>query len=181
VRRLPGSFAFLIGANPMTVFHKAPSRRHLLTGLAGSLVLIPATSIAHGYRSGDLEIDHPTITPSRGRTGVHAGYMTLINRGRTADRLIAATSPRTRVVELHTHVRDGQMMRMRPVEGGVQVPAGGRVAFQPGGLHLMFFDVTGAVAEGDAVPLRLRFERAGWVDVVAMGENPSAGGHGHSH
>ena len=156
----------------------APPRRLVLTGLAGAL-LLPVAVRAHGYSAGQLEIDHPTITPTRGQVTVHAGYMTIINRGRTADRLLSATSPRAGRIELHTHIRDGQMMRMRPVNGGVEIPAGQTVRFQPGGLHLMIFDVTGRVAEGDAVPITLRFERAGAVEVVAMGETSSASGHSH--
>jgi copper(I)-binding protein len=165
----------------VTIQHlRAPSRRLVLTGIAGGL-LLPATVQAHGYSAGQLEIDHPTITPTRGQVRVHAGYMTIINRGRMADRLVSASSPRAARIELHTHIRDGAMMRMRPVEGGVAIPAGQTVRFAPGGLHLMFFDVTGRVSEGDAVPVTLRFERAGTVEVVAMGEQPSATGHGHQH
>lgn len=160
-------------------FLAAPSRRLVLTGLAGGLLLSPSALLAHGYTAGALEIDHPTITPTRGQVPVHAGYMTIINRGRTADRLLSATSARARRIELHTHIREGDMMRMRPVEGGVAIPAGQTVRFAPGGLHLMIYDVTGRVEEGDAFPITLRFERAGAVDVVAMGETPSSAGHRH--
>lgn len=165
----------------MTHVIKALQRRQLLTGLAGGLLLAPAMSFAHAYRRGDLEIDHPTMTPSRGRTGVHAGYMTLINRGRAADRLVGAACARASRVELHTHIREGDMMRMRRVDGGVPVPAGQTVRFESGGLHLMIFGVTGTLVEGDTVPLTLRFERAGAVQIVAMVENRSSAAHSHSH
>jgi copper(I)-binding protein len=165
----------------MTNQNVAPSRRFLLAGLAG-LCLPPSITRAHAYAAGDIHVDHPVITPTRGRSRVHAGYLSVINRGRRADRLLSAASPRAGRVELHTHVRDGAMMRMRQVQGGVAIPAGQTVRFQPGGLHLMFFDVAGPIVEGDAVPATLRFERAGAVEVVALAETPGPGsGHGHGH
>jgi hypothetical protein len=70
---------------------------------------------------------------------------------------------------------------MRKVEGGVAGPRGKKVAFKPGGLHLMFIGLNKAVAEGDAVEVTLTFEKAGKVTVMAMGEKPGAHGGGHAH
>jgi len=84
-------------------------------------------------------------------------------------------------VEIHETVElDGGVMRMQRVDGGVAVPAGGRVAFEPGGRHLMVIGITVDLAEGDALPLVLEFERAGRVEVQARVERPVHTGHtGH--
>ena len=45
--------------------------------------------------------------------------MELHNAGETADRLIAAESPVAELVQLHTHIEDNGVMRMRQIEDGI--------------------------------------------------------------
>lgn len=97
------------------------------------------------------------------------GYLTVTNSGDEADYLVAATAPGdlVDVVELHTVIEEGGMMRMRPVER-IEVPAGGEVMLRPGGFHVMFIGVKQELKPGDVVRLSLTFERAGTVDVDAV-------------
>jgi copper(I)-binding protein len=104
--------------------------------------------------------------------------MTLKNNGSAPDRLISATSPAARVVELHTHIREGDVMRMRPV-ADIPIPPGQTVHLRPGGLHIMLIGLTEPLRQGATVPLTLRFERAGEVQVTLSVE--SAGARGHAH
>lgn len=161
-----------------------PGRRAALL-LALLPALTSATARAHDYRAGDLSIGHPWSRPApSGGTGV--GYMTLRNGGGAAERLLSAASPAARAVELHTHIRDGDVMRMRPV-ADVPIPPGGMVAFEPGGLHLMLIGLARPLREGERVPLTLSFARAGRVEVELVVESmrarPDAGGgdHGGHH
>jgi copper(I)-binding protein len=62
-------------------------------------------------------------------------------------------------------VVDG-IMKMRPLENGVEIPAGGSVEFKPGGYHLMFMDLARPVKEGESFSGTLTFEKAGTVDVT---------------
>ncbi|WP_280954840.1 copper chaperone PCu(A)C [Paludibacterium denitrificans] len=55
--------------------------------------------------------------PEASPTG--AAYMTLTNQGKSDDRLLAASSPRAQSAELHTHLNDHGVMRMRPVADGI--------------------------------------------------------------
>jgi periplasmic copper chaperone A len=155
------------------------SRRFaVLVALAG---LIAIAAPAHDFTKGALTIDHPIVSPIKPPRQVTAGYFTIINTG-GADRLLSASSPNAKAVEIHTHRKgQGGMMRMEMVKGGVAVPAKGKVTFKPGGLHLMLFGVTGEIKEGDAVPVTLVFQKAGAIEVVAMGETPTLGGGGHKH
>ncbi|MEW5726403.1 MAG: copper chaperone PCu(A)C [Pseudomonadota bacterium] len=93
-------------------------------------------------------------------------YFTLVNHGGEQDRLIAADSPVAEVVELHTHIEEDGILKMRPVDG-VDVPAAGRVSFQPGGLHVMLVGLKAALKEGRTVPVTLTFEKMGTVTVEA--------------
>jgi len=57
-------------------------------------------------------------------------------------------------------------MAMRQVEG-IDIPAGGEVMLEPGGFHIMLFDLAGPLTVGDTVPVTLTFEQAGEVKVDA--------------
>ncbi|MBR0655245.1 copper chaperone PCu(A)C [Plastoroseomonas arctica] len=134
------------------------NRRILLTGLLASL---PAA--AQDLRQGDLVIGHPW-TRAAGANGTGAGYLSIRNGGAAADRLLGASTPAARTVELHTMSREGEVMRMRPVTD-IALPSGQTVTLAPGGLHIMLIGLTAPLAVGGEVPLTLRFERAGEVTV----------------
>lgn len=89
-----------------------------------------------------------------------AGYLTIVNAGRTADRLIAAASPAAARVSIHESRLAGSVMTMRAVDG-VTIPAGGSVAFKPGSLHLMLEGLETLLKVGDHVAVTLVFQRAG--------------------
>jgi hypothetical protein len=91
-----------------------------------------------------------------------AGYMTLVNRGRLADRLIGASSPAAAQVSLHRSLEIGGVMTMRPVPV-LDVGGGARVSFAPGGLHLMFEGLRRPLLAGQSVPVSLTFAKAGRV------------------
>jgi copper(I)-binding protein len=95
-----------------------------------------------------------------------AGYFTVKNPGQTEDRLVAVTSPAASRVELHTHIKDGNRMMMRPIEA-VDVPAEGMVRFEPQGHHLMLFGLQ-TVTPGDRVTLTLKFENHPAISVSAV-------------
>lgn len=86
-----------------------------------------------------------------------AAFMTLHNDADQAVKLVAASSALTPTVELHTHINDNGVMRMRQVES-IEVPAKGSVVLQPGGLHLMFIGLKTSLNAGQQVPLMLRFD-----------------------
>lgn len=91
-------------------------------------------------------------TPPGARNG--AVFMTLENRG-PVTALIGVSSPAAETVELHTHVHEGEVMRMRRVES-VPLPPG-PTRFAPGGLHVMLIGLRAPLAAGDPLALTLRF------------------------
>jgi hypothetical protein len=110
------------------------------------------------------EVSGGFLRASPGMAKVGAGFVTIRSAG-GADRLLGFTSPACGRPELHTHVMDNGMMRMRQLEA-IDIPAGGEVVLQPGGLHLMCIDLTAPLTEGDQVPVTLIFETAGNVEVT---------------
>ena len=101
-------------------------------------------------------------TPAQAHTG--AAFFVVENRGANDDTLLGADSEVADSVELHTHINDGGVMRMRPVEG-ILVPAGGRAELKPGGLHVMLMGLRAPLEEGRTFTLGLTFAHAGHVAV----------------
>jgi copper(I)-binding protein len=100
---------------------------------------------------------------------VGGGYVTIANQSKEADRLLGGSSPAAARVELHEMKMDGNVMQMRQLKDGLEIPAGGTVALSPGGgMHLMLINLTAPLKEGDMVPVTLEFAKAGKVEVQFM-------------
>ena len=75
-------------------------------------------------------------------------------------RLVSASSPAAGVVEIHEMSMDGNVMKMRALPNGLDLPAGKPVALKPGGYHLMLLDLKQALKTGDTVVVTLVIEGA---------------------
>lgn len=130
---------------------------------------------------GSVSIDGAFARPTIGQQRTSAAYMT-IKSPAGADRLLRVTSPVAAKVELHNHIKDGDVMRMREVSA-IDVPAGGAATLAPGGLHIMLLELKQPLKAGESVPLTLEFEKAGKVDVAAPVQAAAPGGAmpGHKH
>ena len=105
--------------------------------------------------------------PTMGQGRNTAAYMTVMNNGDVDDVLMSARSARAASVELHqTSMTADGVMKMRPVEGGLAIPAGGALTLKSGGTHLMIMGLDEALAAGGELPLTLEFAKAGPVEVA---------------
>ncbi|MBA1262572.1 copper chaperone PCu(A)C [Stutzerimonas sp. NM35] len=146
------------------------------------------SALAHDAHSHHQQMaEMPTVSgawsramPPSAPTG--AVYFTLNNPGDRQERLIGAQTPRAGKTELHTHVHEGDIMRMEQIDS-VEIPAGGQAEFKPGGHHVMLFQLNEPLVAGEHFPLTLIFEHAGEVVVdVAIQENaPQAADDAHNH
>ena len=93
------------------------------------------------------------------------GFLTIVNTGGEADRLVSAASPVADMVQLHEMKMEGDVMKMSQVENGIDIAAGETVVLAPGGLHLMFMGLRQAFVEGSAIPVTLTFEKAGTIEL----------------
>ena len=109
-----------------------------------------------------VAIEKPWARATAPGARVAGGYMVIRNRG-AADRLLSVSSPASAKVELHVHVHDNGVMRMHEVSA-YDVPAKGAFELKPGGAHLMFVDIKRPFKEGEKVPVKLKFEKAGAVN-----------------
>jgi hypothetical protein len=109
-----------------------------------------------------IKIENAWTRASAPGAQVAGGYMLIRNAGAAGDRLVSASSPAAARVELHVHINKDGVMQMREVPG-YDVPAKGAFALKPGGAHLMFIDLKRPLKDGEKVPVKLRFEKAGEV------------------
>lgn len=123
--------------------------------------LLAAAAIAFAFPAlaADLEASGAFIRAAP-KMPTGAGFVTIKNTGKQDDKLVAASATVSKSVELHTHIKDGEIMRMRQVQS-IAVPAGGAAELKPGGDHIMFIDLKGPLNEGDKVDVTLKFEKGG--------------------
>ncbi len=147
-----------------------------LLALVLASFLSTTAALAGGYKLGSLEIGHPwaRATPPSAMAG--GGFLTVTNKGSEPDRLISVKSPAAARVEIHEMKMDGNIMRMRELEKGLEIPPGATVTLAPGGYHLMMMELKGPLAKDSRVPVTLTFEKAGVIEVElaveAMGTSP---------
>lgn len=156
--------------------------RQILLACA-ALLALSGTAQAHEYHFGELHIDHPWALASPPGVPNGAVYLVLHNRGAADERLLGADTPAAAKAEVHEHVHQGGLMKMRKVEGDVTIVAGGELALQPGGYHLMLFGLKQPLEDGKRFPLTLHFEKAGdlQVEVAVQKEAPVAAATEHQH
>jgi len=130
-----------------------------------ALALAPAVR-AQDYDVGALHISQPWVRSAPPGAPTQAGYLTITNHGAAVEHLLGGTSPDFAAIEVHEMSMTGQIMRMRPIKGGLAIGPGQSVALSPGGeRHLMLIGPKRAFKAGDRVPATLRFEKAGWVKI----------------
>ncbi|HVJ23764.1 MAG TPA: copper chaperone PCu(A)C [Burkholderiales bacterium] len=131
------------------------------------IVLIVAASTAalpHSHEKGDLQIRHPWSRATPPGASVAAGYFEIRNNGKQPDRLLSASTPVAKKVEMHVTEHADEVAKMRQLRA-FEVPGRERLALEPNGAHLMLVDLVQPLKKGERFPMTLRFERAGEIEV----------------
>lgn len=113
-------------------------------------------------------------TPRGAKTG--AAYMTLMNKGGSADRLIAATTPLAGKVQFHKETEANGVSHMSEMQS-VKIEPGAKVVFKPGDMHMMLVGLKQPLTQGQTFPLTLQFQKAGKVEVTIPVEGIGAMQH----
>jgi len=104
----------------------------------------------------DVTVTEPyarAVPPGQPNSAV---FMHLNNQGSDALKLVAASSPAAKVVELHTHTNDQGVMKMRRIDA-IDLPTTTDVELRPGGLHVMLIGLTQDLNIGDEIELTLTY------------------------
>lgn len=131
-----------------------------------------ATVLAAGAADGiSATTPYVRLMPPGAKTT--AAFMTLTNNGDRNARLVKAETPIAKIAELHTHINDGGVMKMRQVPA-IEIKAKGETALKPGSYHIMLIDPVGAVKEGDKVAITLGFDDGSSKKIEATVKKPEA-------
>jgi copper(I)-binding protein len=132
--------------------------------------------------AGDILISDPYARSSHEGAKSGAAFMAITNSSQTDDRLVAASSGIAKMVELHTHVDQGNgVMKMVEIEGGIAIAPGATHMMERGGDHVMFMGLTEPFVQGEEIIVTLTFENAGEVVVTIPVDNERKPGHGDGH
>lgn len=141
VAPLPGTHAAKVGGD--------------VTGPSNVNTMVPAA--ADGTSAGQISIIKAYVRLAPPGAKVTGAFMTLRNTGNREARLVSAgAGALASVTELHNHINDDGVMRMRQVKE-IVVPAGGEVQLKPGSYHLMLIDLQTVAKEGEQVAITLGF------------------------
>lgn len=139
------------------------------SGQTGAMPVTAGVEVSHAWAR---------ATTSRAKTG--AAYVTLENGGAGSDKLVSISTPVAGRAELHTTIKDGDIMKMRPVQH-IEVGPKAMVTLQPGGVHIMLMDLKEPLKKDSTFPMTLVFEKAGKKTVEVAVQSIGAKGMDMDH
>ena len=139
-------------------------------------MLITGLTLATGVLAGaadQLSVQDPYVRLAPPNAPATGAFMVIRNAGDKDVKVLKADNPVSRVTELHTHLNEGGVMKMRPV-AAIEVKAKGEAVLKPGGLHVMMIDLKAPMKEGDIVPITLTLDDGSTKQVDAKVVRPMA-------
>lgn len=104
-----------------------------------------------------VEVHQPYVRLAPPNAPAAGAFMVIRNTGSKDVKVVKADNPASRVTELHTHLNEAGVMKMRQVPA-IEIKAGGEAKLQPGGLHIMLIDLKAPMQEGDNIAITLGFD-----------------------
>ena len=152
--------------------------KSLISTAAVATVLMTTSAFA-----ADITVSKPWARASAGMANAGAAFMMINNAAASDDTLVAAKADVAKRIELHTHTMVDGVMKMRQVEGGINIPANGSQMLKPGSYHVMLMGLVAPLKEGSSFPLTLSFKSGATValnvEVMSPKAMGAAMGHGH--
>lgn len=132
------------------------------------LALLTGFAFAQQVEHGPLVLSDARIRATQPGASVTAAYVSITNTGAKADYLVSARTEIAGRVEIHKMEMHGDVMRMRPFDGSLEIPAGETVTLEAGGLHLMLMNLAQMAKKGETASLTLLFEHSGEIQLKAQ-------------
>ena len=126
---------------------------------------LTAPAQAAEVTAGCLKISAPWARATPKGASVGGGYMTITNTGTTPDRLIGGSTDVAKMFQIHEMKMENGVMKMRPVEGGLEIKPGETVKLDPTGYHVMLMGLKQQLKKGEHFKATLDFAKAGKVEV----------------
>lgn len=146
--------------------------------IAAITLSLPLAVWAAGAADG-ITVTDPYVRLAPPGAQATGAFMVLKNNGDKDVRLVKADNPASKITELHTHINEGGVMKMRPVPA-IEIKAKGETALKPGGLHVMLIDLKAPMKDGDSVAITLGFDDGSSKQVSAPVRKPMPAPMDHS-
>ena len=145
-------------------------------------IFLAAALMAGAVQAQTVEVKDAWVRTSVQGQKATGAFMKLT--ARDGARLVSASSPVAGVNEVHEMKMEGDIMKMKAVAGGLDLPAGKTVELKPGGYHVMLMDLKAALPKDSTVPLTLVFKDAKGAESrvelkVPVAVSPMAAAHKH--
>jgi copper(I)-binding protein len=121
------------------------------------IICTAAFSLSAFAADSSLSVDDPYVRLAPPGVTTTGAFMTISNSGSADRKLVKAASPVSDKVQLHTHMNDHGVMKMREIPE-IPVQANGKVELKPGSYHIMLIEMKTELKEGDHVPITLSFD-----------------------
>ncbi len=131
-------------------------RTATLTALFAGLLTAGSAALAATGAAERVSVVDPYVRLAPPGAQATAAFMVLRNEADKDTALVKVENPLSKLTELHNHINDGGVMKMRPVKS-IEIKAKGEAALKPGGYHVMMIELKAPMKEGDTVPLTLQF------------------------
>ena len=136
---------------------KPTIKRRLQTLLAFVLLMFSGTAFADGKLTNGISIESPYVRAIPPGQPISAAFMVLKNNTDTEVALVKATSDIAETAELHEHVEESGMMKMRQVPK-ISIAAKAKTDLKPGGYHIMLINLKKVIKPGDIIAINLEFD-----------------------
>jgi copper(I)-binding protein len=146
-----------------------------LTLLAAGLIFSAGVFAA---AADDVVVQEPYVRLAPPNAVATGAFMVFQNPGAKMVKILKVESPVAKVSEMHTHLNEAGVMKMRPV-AAIEIPANGEVVLKPGSLHVMLIDLKAALKEGESVPLTFSFDDGSTKKIEAKVVRPQPMQHKH--
>ena len=144
-----------------------------------SFLIYNNMGFSHDYYLGKLTIDHPYITKPIPGSLSAVGYMKIQNKGDNADYLIKIESLFSSKNQVHEMIMDNNIMKMRYLQNGLELPSGKEIILKRDGYHIMFMGLKKELIYGEKEKVILYFKNTGKIIVQFEIKNMNDKGHDH--
>ena len=131
------------------------------------LMILALPASAEMSHKTTIHLEDFTIRATTPKAGATAGYGIIHNHGDKDDKLISAHASFAKKTEIHEMILDGDVMRMRAIDGGLVIAAKSATELKKGGMHIMFLGLSEQIKADEIHEITLEFESAGTVIVPA--------------
>jgi len=131
-------------------------KKMILMGFTFAAMAMTSMTFSASLASDSVMVVDPYVRAVPPGQTVSAAFMQLANNSGVKRTIVSASSPVSKVAELHSHVQENGMMKMRRIES-MEIPANETTVLQPGGLHIMLIGLHEQLRLNQKVPLTLTF------------------------